>query len=356
MPGGLVLICGPVVVPTGNCWFPRRQRLRPGISSGLVGPYRRLRPQQKAFAVAYCHPRVGWALLVTVATLSSLSLLLWAVVWIVGNYHARREPLVDFAPAPRYMQVTSDNRRRFCDHCEIFKGNRVYHASAINRCLPLWDHWCGWLNAGIYLRNVKAYVLLCGLLPFYALFALCCTVAGLCMERYRTELQVGFAVVAILAVPIILQTFGFLARAWWEMLGKNLFAPDRFGSTIRVTGDLGAYAACRFGTDSSAWDQGWRKNLGWLMGPPWQWLAVWRLPPIARFLLADDQDEDFPMAPHLKIKQQRMSRITPGLASIPLDRPARQQGLARRQEARFSGFEDSDTGNEPAALRRRDVA
>ena len=49
-------------------------------------------------------------------------------------------------------------------------------------CLPVYDHFCTWLKAAVYLRTMKAYVYLLVFMPLDAVFSL--IISTVAMSRY----------------------------------------------------------------------------------------------------------------------------------------------------------------------------
>ncbi|RYP71957.1 hypothetical protein DL769_004562 [Monosporascus sp. CRB-8-3] len=59
-----------------------------------------------------------------------------------------------------WIPYDEERRPRQCIHpaCKARLSDRVYHCTRLGRDLPLYDHYCTFLKAAVYLRTIKAYL------------------------------------------------------------------------------------------------------------------------------------------------------------------------------------------------------
>ncbi|KAF2647079.1 hypothetical protein K491DRAFT_723727 [Lophiostoma macrostomum CBS 122681] len=196
-------------------------------------------------------------------------------------YHvAPRFALLD-APARSFMQVTENGHRRFCDICEVFKDNRTVHSSEFGKCIPMYDHFCGFMQGGVWAHNFKAYLLFVLLIPVHGLF--CVVVSAWTLSQPQYRLILGCQIVALVLIGLVFFVSAIFAYFLWkQFLGRNVLyteecAPIRYykfeSSDMIIRRDVSK-------PTENPWNLGLRGNFAQYFGPWYKTLLFWVPSPV----------------------------------------------------------------------------
>jgi hypothetical protein len=203
---------------------------------------------------------------ITILVLSILSLLLWTVplgycLWSYYWVAARWIPVS--APEAPSLQVEGESRkRRYCDRCKIWRGDRTYHCRAKDKCLPMYDHTCFWWTGAIWLHNLQAYLVFICFLPVYQLFILGVSLwVTLSPEHYwhanaYISLGIPSGFLLIVSVAVLWQYTQQLVV--WNILHNEL---DHGIWYLTDEGDVRFWDPETNHASTNPWNKGWRQNL-----------------------------------------------------------------------------------------------
>lgn len=183
-----------------------------------------------------------------------------AYCFLLGHGLIRRRYLF---PAPAYPHQLRDlngsGGRWPCNDCGVYHRGRIYYCEQIDRCLPLFDHFCYWWFGPVFLDSIKPYVLFMTILPVHQIFCLVMTIVVACDKQLREAKATPW--ILLLEAPFLLYTLVLSVSKWWQLVFINgLYAE---GSDVR----------------GHPWYMGWRANLRNSMGPWWAWLSFWKSTP-----------------------------------------------------------------------------
>ncbi|RYP90237.1 hypothetical protein DL770_003606 [Monosporascus sp. CRB-9-2] len=112
-----------------------------------------------------------------------------------------------------WIPYDRDRRPRRCEvwgGCNLRISDRVYHCTRLGRCLPVYDHYCDFIKAAVYLRTIKAYLFVLVFLPLDAVFSIAIAIYALAIYQLR------FAPLAILVIVAALVVVGGVAFFTWD--------------------------------------------------------------------------------------------------------------------------------------------
>ncbi|RYP28814.1 hypothetical protein DL767_007032 [Monosporascus sp. MG133] len=183
----------------------------------------------------------------------------------------------------RWIPYEEGRRPRQCMYptCRGQLSDRAYHCTRLRRDLPVYDHYCAFLKAAVYLRTIKPYLYVAVFLPMDALFSLAVSVFAL--ANYQVP-AVPFASSVIMgALLAMLVTLMLTYDRIWFLAFKNRIGPERIipawvvGFKYDERGE--ARLHLQVFQDRHPWDLGISENLHQVLGRHWwQWLFFWWRP------------------------------------------------------------------------------
>lgn len=277
------------------------------------------------------------------------------------------------APPPATnFTVKANGEVRFCKKCQARKPDRAHHCSTCRTCVLKMDHHCPWLATCVGLRNYKAFLLF---LIYTTLFCFVCFGVSsvwvwreILNEGEYTEslMPVNYVMLAVVSGIIGLVLAGFTGwhiilasrgQTTIECLEKTRYlSPLRkaaqhqhvesyeerhqFSDAMERQRARERYEAYLDEQDSeklpSAFDLGWKRNLGHLFGPkPALWFLPiptttgdgWSWEPSPKWLDAREKIAR-------EREEQRMRENAAGWGAEPVPPiPQRQEGAARHYVA-----------------------
>ncbi|KAF2661459.1 hypothetical protein K491DRAFT_710682 [Lophiostoma macrostomum CBS 122681] len=238
-------------------------------------------------------------------------------LWWSTHIVARRLKVLE-APDRDTMQVSGESsiNRRWCDFCNVPKDDRMYHCRRLDKCLPLFDHWCEWFQGCVWAHNVKAYLFFVTFIPVHQLFCLVVGIWALTDTRY--EHQLGPQII-VLVLSTIMLPFSFRnARVpWINLVAHNMVWPESLKGLIFLQVGAPGNVIVLDARDpaQNPWNLGFWKNLCLYLGP-WYTLPFFWLPSRMYRLdgyptRADLQPAAVPLQ-ELRIDRRREARSTTG--------------------------------------------
>ncbi|RYP36708.1 hypothetical protein DL767_003270 [Monosporascus sp. MG133] len=278
-----------------------------------------------------------------------------------SNWNDARES--EKGPWIPYDQDRRPRRGEVWGGCNLRISDRVYHCTRLGRCLPVYDHYCDFIKAAVYLRTIKAYLFVLVFLSLDAVFSI--AIAIYALARY----QLRFAPFAISVIVAALVVIGGVAYFTWDKIWllacKNcnrvdpewhlVFKYDHNGQTrLHIQKFHGKHP----------WDLGIWENLHQVFGRYWwQWLFFWWQPErVSRYGRYADRDlpyadwvtryrTDFLMAPLINVAVDAPG-ASPSHGQAPPHR--QQQQVNRREQQRSSGSSAHHAeGSAPPAVHTR---
>ncbi|KAI1373086.1 hypothetical protein F4677DRAFT_462478 [Hypoxylon crocopeplum] len=173
-------------------------------------------------------------------------------------------------------------RPRVCPFgCEFDLSDRVYHCTTMARCLPVYDHYCAYLQSSVYLRTIKPYCFLLAFLPLDAVYSFSVSLAALCQPSTRWAAPFVSSIISTSVIVFIILSANFphnLKRLTWT----NTVAPELDGEqwtlAFKYRDELGFRLQLR-DFDKNPWDLGPRENFRQVFGQRWwKWPFFWWTP------------------------------------------------------------------------------
>ncbi|ETS75837.1 hypothetical protein PFICI_12781 [Pestalotiopsis fici W106-1] len=249
------------------------------------------------------------------------------------------------------------NRRpRTCPRCDRKCADRVYHDNTTHRCLPIFDHFCPWVQISVYSRTMKAYLYLLLFLPLDILSTLTVLVMALC--SYTSQGITPFVVsgsFALIALAVGVSLWG--PRQWWHLAFNNEVHFEHRGKPRAP--QLLAFKDTQGGRHvmrlkdfrGNPWDKGYMGNLRQVLGSSWwMWLIFWWQPERVAKYGRYEPGIDLPYSDKVwemrhEVLRQRLdaAEFWSGLATTP---------VARRMHSR-SAEQSSSTHEEGRSEPRR---
>ncbi|KAI0174611.1 hypothetical protein BJ166DRAFT_493124 [Pestalotiopsis sp. NC0098] len=181
----------------------------------------------------------------------------------------------------------NDARRpRVCLRCDAKSADRVYHCTETKRCLPIYDHFCPWVQICVYARTMKAYLymmLFLGLDIFATLAVLVYAFTLTSSKSHNVMPFVASAACALLALIVGVALWG--PKQWKHLAIKNEVLFEWRGEPRKP--QLLAFKDSRDGMDvmrlvefqGNPWDRGTLANMRQVLGERyWMWLLFWWQP------------------------------------------------------------------------------
>ncbi|RYP08185.1 hypothetical protein DL765_008885 [Monosporascus sp. GIB2] len=172
-------------------------------------------------------------------------------------------------------------RRSIYPACRARLSDRVYHCTRLGRDLPVYDHYCTFLKAAVYLRTIKAYLYVAVFLPVDAVFSLAVSVYAL--ARYQVPAAPFAGSVILGAILAMLVSLMLTYDRIWFLAFKNVIGPERLvgawllGFKYDERGETRLHLQTFEGRHP--WDLGISENLHQVLGRYWwQWLFFWWQP------------------------------------------------------------------------------
>jgi hypothetical protein len=175
---------------------------------------------------------VSTAAAITILVLLVLSLALWMIPMGYCLWSSRFVARFRYtaADAQDCIQVQdSSGQARYCDICNIFQHDRMYHDSTSHKCLPLTDDFCPWWSGTVWSHNKKAYLLFLLALLVHLAFCLGVAVWVFVDSRYDRNPQVAFFFVDGFFVLLV----SWQAYAFWSKIAfHNVSSAEYEAKTI----------------------------------------------------------------------------------------------------------------------------
>ncbi|RYP82352.1 hypothetical protein DL770_005611 [Monosporascus sp. CRB-9-2] len=183
----------------------------------------------------------------------------------------------------RWIPYDEERRLRQCFYpaCRGRLSDRAYHCRRLRRDLPVYDHYCTFLKAAVYLRTIKPYLYVAVFLPVDAVFSLAVSVFAL--ANYQVPAVPFASSVVMGALLAMLVTLMLTYDRIWLLAFKNGIGPERttpawvLGFKYHERGETRLHL--QLFQDRHPWDLGISENLHQVLGRHWwQWLFFWWQP------------------------------------------------------------------------------
>jgi hypothetical protein len=266
------------------------------------------------------------------------------------------------AASERFRRCERPQCRSETDPASYVLGDRVWHSTATGKHFALWDHYCPFIG-GIYLDNIKPFLLTQFYMVLNAFFFLCVSV-------YELATTGRHAAFRLQAGGVLLALVSFVSAAyhcyWWfyELAWKDRVAAERgvsafFYMARTQRGRSGQLMVEFFRLKHSPWDQGTGlANLRSVLGDQfWQWPLSFLAPrrvreygrrpgsesdlalgPLWREVERRADDDDRTPLSDEEAPWQTRWKALPVVPMTP-QQPERFLTPSRRQQARSSGID-----------------
>ncbi|RYP08506.1 hypothetical protein DL765_008765 [Monosporascus sp. GIB2] len=252
-----------------------------------------------------------------------------------------------------WIPYEQDRRPRRCEvlgGCNLRISDRVYHCMRLGRCLPVYDHYCDFIKAAVYLRTIKAYLFVLVFLPLDALFSIAVAIYALARFPLIRFAPFGISVIAAVLVVVSGVTF-FTWDKFWLLACKNcVYHENRVDPEWHLVFKYDHNGQTRLHIQTfngkHPWDLGIWENLHQVLGRHWwQWLFFWWQPErVSRY--GHYADRDLPYADW--VTRYRTEFLMAPLINVAVDAPGaplshgrasphrQQQQVNRREQQRSS--------------------
>ncbi|RYP05260.1 hypothetical protein DL764_003921 [Monosporascus ibericus] len=255
---------------------------------------RLINPSNKSFdfgVVSASNRTVGFTLLVMSTLLKATWFGAWVQILVITWFCDRK-----WKPQMSSRDIMQVDWNIWQDTMESSRGRWIPYEEG--RDLPVYDHYCAFLNAAVYLRTIKPYLYVAVFLQVDAVFSLAVSVFAL--ANYQVP-AVPFAISVIMEA--LLAMLGSLMLTYdriWFLAFKNLVGPERLtpawvlGFKYDERGETRLHLQRFEGRDP--WDLGISENLHQVLGRHWwQWVFFWWQPERV-FLYGRYRGRDLPYA------------------------------------------------------------
>ncbi|KAF2136191.1 uncharacterized protein K452DRAFT_313397 [Aplosporella prunicola CBS 121167] len=206
------------------------------------------------FAVGSCSPVLGWVLLLVPTILGVLRVYPWYWTVVMGGIWARRLRLEEFPGG------------RWCRFCRTYRHPRTTHCPVLDRCLPLYDHYCHFFPGPVYGDSQKSYLLAIAALPFHCLFCLGVALWMAIDKRMRETKTISYAVVMAVSMPCLIYDIYMIVVMWGDVVFCNFRAWEDKG--VFYISEQGQLERVPYEPSSEhPYNMGWRENLRLNLGP-----------------------------------------------------------------------------------------
>ncbi|RYO93419.1 hypothetical protein DL766_000809 [Monosporascus sp. MC13-8B] len=223
------------------------------------------------------------------------------------------------------MQVEPSNWDDACERlggCNLRISDRVYHCTRLGRCLPVYDHYCDFIKAAVYLRTIKAYLFVLVFLLLDAVFSI--TIAIYALARYQLRFA-PFAISVIVAALVVVGGVAFFTwDKFWLLACKNcVYHENRVDPEWRLVFKYDHHGQTRLhilkSNGKHPWDLGIWENMHQVFGRHWwQWLFFWWQPErVSRY--GHYADRDLPYGDW--VTRYRTDFLMAPLNSVAVDAP-----------------------------------
>ncbi|ROW06646.1 hypothetical protein VPNG_06741 [Cytospora leucostoma] len=248
----------------------------------------------------------------------------------------------DYTRSGFYPDVPADRsfRLRFCKYVHTSRGcfdgdrplaDRVYHVTHIGKkCerdqkmrgvhLPLYDHYCHWIGAVVWLDTIKPYLLFLVFMALDALIVIASSIAAMALPA-RTSGLIYAPVVVLASLIVALLAFDNAWKRWKSLAFENITIQECkevhassggfwFAIAMEGTGQDGEYSWFFRRYGGNPWDLGIRSNIHQAFGGLLDCLLPWTQPPRVRRYADRSQVSDFEMSEHFWkwVEEQRRER------------------------------------------------
>ncbi|PVI04060.1 hypothetical protein DM02DRAFT_694589 [Periconia macrospinosa] len=190
---------------------------------------------------------------ITISVIFGILWLLWTVplgycLW--SHYWVARRWKPVSTPLPNKQVSGKTGEPRLCYRCNIFMPARTYHCPVMDKCLPHYDHFCPWWAGGVWIHNLKAYLLFLAFLPPYQafVFGIGMWVAADKDKRSSCKIVMGTGIAC--GAALVLSTV-IMLEMWIRLGFWNLLTSEHDGCFL--VDDAGVPQEIK-----DPWDQGWR--------------------------------------------------------------------------------------------------
>ncbi|ANZ76975.1 BA75_04233T0 [Komagataella pastoris] len=153
-----------------------------------------------------------------------LILFTWFLLVCLGPGRLKGIPLYNlggkfkegFLPPPDFFVCNGDGLPEYCTTCHTVKYDRSHHSSKMERCVPVFDHYCLWVGVVIGKNNYKNFMLFMTYLFILFIYVLITfTIYAPSLRTYRTAtgqtvLNPNFIVMYICTAFWIVMLLGLL--------------------------------------------------------------------------------------------------------------------------------------------------
>ncbi|KAI4603905.1 hypothetical protein KJ359_000026 [Pestalotiopsis sp. 9143b] len=177
-------------------------------------------------------------------------------------------------------------RPRVCLRCDAKSADRVYHCTETKRCLPIYDHFCPWVQICVYARTMKAYLYMMLFLGLDIFATLAVLVYALSLSSSKSHNVMPFVVSAACALLALIVGIALWGPKQWKHLALNNEVLFEWRGKPRKP-QLLAFKDSRRGMDvirledfaGNPWDRGTLANMRQVLGERWwMWLLFWWQP------------------------------------------------------------------------------
>ena len=223
----------------------------------------------------------------------------------------------------------------------------MYHCTRFGHCLPVYDHYCGFLKTTIYLRTIKPYLYVLVFLPLDAFLSM--SISCFVLARYKV-LAIPFATVVILSAMLMAWTCFKFTQGKIRLLGfKNCVQAEdrneRWYLAFKYTERGETRLHVKIFYYRSPYDLGIAENLSHVLGRHWwQWLLFFARPERVR-RYGHYHDRDVPYADWVN---EYRTEFLMGSHTGPLPKISRGPVPSRRQQQRSSAVSDYGLGQQGA--------
>ncbi|KAI0377365.1 hypothetical protein F5Y04DRAFT_285003 [Hypomontagnella monticulosa] len=318
---------------------------------------------------------IGICMILVSATLKANWFLAWLDVFITCRIRDRKWTPPGDPSTKRIMQADHSmwasaslggrcayepgRRPRRCPSgCTFDLTDRVYHCTRMDRCLPLYDHYCAYIQSSVYLRTVKPYCFILVFLPLDVVYSFAVSLTAIChpSTRWTAPFVASIISASILVLLVALaNTFDGLRRLVWD----NSLTPER-GEALRTIAfkyqdDSGFYLRLYEFFNCNPWHLGPRENFRQVFGQHWwMWPFFWWQPErVSRYGTYEDCDLPYAEVVRLKYTNSAAPRMT-GVAIDP-PAPSAARGGPSRNRQPTSSTSDIELGSilNPRGIRQR---
>ncbi|OTA99740.1 hypothetical protein M426DRAFT_252393 [Hypoxylon sp. CI-4A] len=197
-----------------------------------------------------------------------------------------------------YMEGRRPRRCPFVgSSCNFDLSDRVYHCSWFDRCFPVYDHYCEYLHATVYLRTMKPYCFVLIFVFLDALYSFAVSLFAVCESSSRHQ-DPFVASMIFCCLILFLLAFGNTPSGLYRLVWSNMLAPELSGKHWTLAMKYRERDRVRLklvNFDKNPWDLGVYENIRQVFGLRWwSWFFFWWTPErVSRYGKYVDRDLPF---------------------------------------------------------------